>query len=119
MTLATRDLARRATRSVAMMLPDALCAMTLSTELRRAGWRVHQVESLCELRKLVQREMPDAVLLPAEGLSESGWLVCAKLHRAQPRLRVILVGELSEQNQRFARFVGAELIGPGMVPSLA
>jgi len=119
MMLATRDLASRATRSVVMMLPEPLCAMTLSTELRRTGWRVHSAESLCEMRKLVQRVMRTAVLLPAEGLSESGWLVCAKLLRSQPRLRVILVGELSERNERFARFVGAELIAPGQLPKLA
>jgi hypothetical protein len=62
---------------------------------------------------LAWRVIPEAVVLAADGFDESGWLTCAKLLRASPRLRVILVG--GSGGQAYARFVGAETLLPSDV----
>jgi DNA-binding response OmpR family regulator len=104
---AVQDLAGRATRSVVLALPD----MTgVADRLRRTGWRVYPLSDANALRRLTCRMTPDVVVLPAAGSDESGWLTCAKLLRANPRLRVIVVGEQSPETAQMARFVGAEMI---------
>jgi hypothetical protein len=108
--LAARDLAGRATRTVVFGLPHSTFADEAADRLRRAGWRVYRATDCAGLRRLAWRAMPEVVVLPADGFDESGWLTCAKLLRASPRLRVILVGPAGEQ--AYARFVGAEALLP-------
>ena len=70
---------------------------------------VYPVKQLDALSRLTCRMMPDVVVLPADG-ADSGWLTRAKLLRAIPRLRVIVVGELTADTADLARFVGAEAV---------
>lgn len=108
--LAARDLASRTTRSVVLALPESALAHEAADRLRRAGWRVDRAADCAELRRIAWRAVPEVVVLPADGFDESGWLTCAKLLRASPRLRVILVG--APDGQAYARFVGAEVLVP-------
>jgi DNA-binding response OmpR family regulator len=86
----------------------------LEEQLRQQGWTVHRAASCAKARRLACRHLPDALILPADSPDESGWLVCAKLVRAQPRMRVVLVGERTPFAVQFARFVGATaLVPPG------
>jgi DNA-binding response OmpR family regulator len=107
--LAERDLMNRDGPGVVLALPDADRAAAVADRLRRRGWRVIRATTGTEARKLACRHLPDAVVLPADGPVESGWLTAAKLLRAQPRLRVVLVGERTGSAARFARFLGATL----------
>ena len=109
--LAARDLANRASRSVVLALPDSPLAAETADRLRRSGWRVYRATDCTGLRRLAWRALPEVVVLPAEGFDESGWLTCAKLLRASPRLRVILVG--ARDGRDYALFVGAESLVPG------
>ena len=67
-----------------------------------------------EVRQLVRTLQPALVVLDANLDEESGWLICAKLRREQPRLRVVLTTRRpTAADRRFARFVGARgLIDP-------
>src|SRR5262245_2830297 len=98
----------RTTRpSVVVALPDTERQEAVADRLAARGWRVLHAATATEARRLACRHRPDAVVLPAEGPDESGYLACAKLRRAQPRVRVLLTGERSPVTVRFARFVGA------------
>jgi DNA-binding response OmpR family regulator len=108
--LAARDLAGWATRTVVLAMPHSAFTDAAADRLRRAGWRVYRATDCGGLRRLAWRALPEVVVLPADGFDESGWLTCAKLLRASPRLRVILVGPAGEQ--AYARFVGAEALLP-------
>jgi DNA-binding response OmpR family regulator len=102
-------------RSVVLALSDSALTTAVIERLERRGWRVYRAASCAEARKMTCRYLPEAVVLPADGPDESGWLTCAKLLRAQPRLRVVLVGEPSADGQRFSHFVGAAaLVPPGV-----
>jgi DNA-binding response OmpR family regulator len=113
--LAVRDWAKQPGRGVVLALPDSPLATATAERLRESGWQVYRAATAEEARRLVGRYAPEAVVLPAEGGGESGWLTCAKLLRARPRLRVVLVGERSVAGPRLARFVGAT----GLVPPSA
>src|SRR3954469_14053416 len=108
--LAARDFAGRATRTVILGLPHSTFADDAADRLRRSGWRVYRATDCAGSRRLAWQAVPEVVVLPADGFDESGWLTCAKLLRASPRLRVILVGPAGEQ--AYARFVGAEALLP-------
>jgi DNA-binding response OmpR family regulator len=98
---------RRVNRGVILALPDSTLKAILTERLRQRGWHVWCAASNSELRQLAMRHFPAAAILPAEGRDESGWLTCAKLQRAQPRLRVILVGHDDSDAECLAGFVGA------------
>jgi DNA-binding response OmpR family regulator len=109
---------RRANRGVVVALPDSTLKAMLIERLRQRGWHVWRASSSCELRRLTAEHFPVAVVLAAEGRDESGWLTCAKLLRAQPRLRVILIGYDDPDSECLAGFVGAAaLISPEIDPS--
>jgi hypothetical protein len=111
--LAARDRTSLATRGVLLALPDGALTMATADRLRRSGWRVYHTVTCDALRRLTCRIMPDVVVLPADGPDESGWLTCAKLLRAEPRLRVIVVGGPTPDGPELARFLGVE----GPVPA--
>ena len=94
-------------RGVVLAIPEPTLAAATAERLRTLGWQVWRATSPRDARRLAWRHFPEAVVLPADGSDESGWLTCAKLLRAQPRLRVLLVGERTPQADRLARFVGA------------
>jgi DNA-binding response OmpR family regulator len=95
-------------RSVVLVLPESIVTAEAADRLRKSGWRVHRVADCNALRDLTCHMTPNVVVLPADGPDESGWLTCAKLMRAIPRLRVLVVGEPTGEATRLARFLGAE-----------
>jgi DNA-binding response OmpR family regulator len=109
---------RRANRGVILALPDSTLKAILSERLRQRGWHVWRAASNGELRQLAATHFPAAAVLAAEGRDESGWLTCAKLLRAQPRLRIILIGHEDPAAECLAGFVGAAaLLSPDIDPS--
>src|SRR5437016_5408891 len=107
--MAARDLVGR---SVVLALPESAVAAETAGRLRQSGWRVHRVADCESLRGLTCRMTPEVVVLPADGSDESGWLTCAKLLRAIPGLRVIVIGEQTVHGAQLARFIGAEALIP-------
>jgi DNA-binding response OmpR family regulator len=83
-------------------------ARGLEAHFKQIGWRVCSADSGHELRERTRGGRATAVVLPvsAEGI-ESGFLTCAKLIRVMPKTRFVLVGPLSDENERLARFAGA------------
>jgi DNA-binding response OmpR family regulator len=99
-------------RSVVLALPESAVTTEAANRLRESGWRVHRASGCDSLRRLACRKSPEVVVLPADGFDESGWLTCAKLLRAAPRLRVIVVGEPTAEASDMARFTGVEALVP-------
>jgi hypothetical protein len=60
-----------------------------------------------DLHRLAIRPRTAAIVLPVEAGGESGFLTCAKLRLTRPKLKLVLVGDLTPRDQRFAGFVGA------------
>jgi hypothetical protein len=83
-------------------------AARVADPFHRLGWEVCAATEET-LHALTVRKNPTAVLLPVEAGAESGYLTCAKLRLARPKLRVVLVGKQTPRAERFARFVGATL----------
>ena len=105
----------RFNRGAILAVPEATLRAVTTVRLRERGWRVWHARSTDELRQMACAHMPGVVVTPAEGWAESGWLTCAKLRRAQPRMRVVLLGDEEQESQRLARFVGAAaLISPNV-----
>jgi DNA-binding response OmpR family regulator len=84
-------------------------AVGASERLRWLGWDVCTVANGDDLHALTARKNPAAVLIPVSAGLESGYLTCTKLRLTRPRVRVVLVGEMSPRAIRFAGFVGAGL----------
>src|SRR5262245_11774293 len=104
---------RAAQPAVALALPDPIETETVAERLQSRGWRVLRAGNAVEVRRLAGRHRLDVVVLPVDSPEESGWIACAKLRVARPRLKVLLMGERTPAALRFAQFVGAaELIPP-------
>src|SRR5262245_24811869 len=87
---------------------DASYTNLISRSFRRQGWDVYAARSGPEARRLALMLQADLLVMATELDQESGWLTCEKVTREIPQLKVILVGDTSEQqNCEFARFVGA------------
>lgn len=83
-------------------------AESLPATFRRLGWQVFEAHSGEETRKLAHHMRPEAVVISTRLSDESGWLICDKLTRDLPGLKVILVGEEPQSSDEdFALFVGA------------
>lgn len=76
-------------------------------QLRRRGWDVYTAAAGETVRCAI-RKNPHAVVVPTDGACESGYLTAAKIRRAKPKAKVVLVGERTATAERMARFVGAE-----------
>ena len=88
--------------------PDREYSARICQAFESRGWKVRTAATGGELRRLARRLCPPAVLLAAEIADESGWLICDKLVRQQPSLRVYLITDaVNEENRHFAEFVGA------------
>jgi CheY-like chemotaxis protein len=91
-----------------LILGGRAFAARMAAHLRDLGWDVHAAADGAEARRLALRKRPYAVLLPVDAEGESGYLTCAKLRQALPRVKVVLVGrERTAEAERFAGFVGA------------
>jgi hypothetical protein len=83
----------------------------LTEQLRALDWDVASVPAGDDLACSVLARRPSAVVLPVETGWESGYLLAAKLRKAKPKLKVVLVAaNRSFISERFARFVGATLL---------
>jgi DNA-binding response OmpR family regulator len=100
---------------------DPVYAALACRGFRRLGWDVYTARTGPEARRLARLLTADAVVLDTALPGESGWLSCDKLTAEVPRTRVVLVAPaVSEQEERFAAFVGASAVlrhGDG-VPAL-
>jgi DNA-binding response OmpR family regulator len=103
---------RAAQPAVALALPDPIHADVVAERLQARGWRVLRAGTPVEIRRLAGRHRLDAVVLPIDSPDESGWIACAKLRCARPRLKVFLMGERTPAALRFAQFVGAADLVP-------
>jgi DNA-binding response OmpR family regulator len=104
---------RAAQPTAALALPDPIQTELVAERLQARGWRVLRAGAPVEIRRLAGRHRLDAVVLPVDSPDESGWIACAKLRCARPRLKVFLLGERTPAAQRFAQFVGAA----GLIPT--
>src|SRR5262249_45725908 len=104
---------RAAQPAVALALPDSILTDVVAERLQARGWRVLRAGTPVEIRRLAGRHRLDVVGLPVDSPEESGWIACAKLRCARPRLKVFLTGEQTPAAQRFAQFVGAA----GLIPT--
>lgn len=78
-----------------------------AAKFRELGWDVTSVPHGDDVRKVAQKLKPTAVVLPVDHGDETGLLICAKLVRAVPMCRVVIVGPAEEELERFALFAGA------------
>jgi hypothetical protein len=92
----------------AVVVGNSVFTANAADQFRKLGWDVCTIASAADLAGAVMAKKPNAVLLPAETGAESGHLIAAKLKKAKPKLKVVLVGEKrSGEAERFAKFVGA------------
>jgi len=107
---------------VVVALPDSTGA-EVQDWLTGRGWSAYRAGSAAEVRRLMRLVNPEALVLPADGSDESGWLACAKLRKQRPGLHVVLIdGEPSGDRERFAAFAGATALvssGPGLAERVA
>jgi hypothetical protein len=92
----------------AVVVGNSLFAANAADQFRKLGWDVCTIVKGDDLASAVLAKKPSAVILPAETGAESGNLIAAKLKKAKPKLRVVLIGtERTLEAERFAKFVGA------------
>jgi hypothetical protein len=92
----------------AVVVGNSLFAANAADQFRKLGWDVCTIAKSDDLTGAVLAKKPSAVILPAEAGTESGHLIAAKLKKAKPKLKVVLVGsEHTLEAERFAKFVGA------------
>ena len=92
----------------AVIVGNSLFAANAADQFRKLGWDVCTIVGGDDLACAVLARKPNAVLLPADTGTESGHLIAAKLRKAKPKLKVVLIGEKrSGEAERFAKFVGA------------
>jgi hypothetical protein len=83
----------------------------LAEQLRKLDWDVFAVQADEGIACTVLARRPSAVVIPVETGWESGYLLAAKLRKAKPKLKVVLVAPArSADAERFAKFVGATLV---------
>jgi hypothetical protein len=92
----------------AVIVGNSLFAANAADQFRKLGWDVCTIVKGDDLARAVLGKKPSAVILPAETGAESGNLIAAKLKKAKPKLKVVLIGtERTLEAERFAKFVGA------------
>ena len=84
---------------------------TVAAQFRDRDWDVFSVSASEDLACAVLARRPTAVVVPAETGLESGFLLAAKLRKAKPRVRIVLLApNRTAEAERFAKFVGATLV---------
>jgi hypothetical protein len=92
----------------AVVVGNSLFAANAADQFRKLGWDVCTIANSDDLAAAVLAKKPNAVVLPDVTGAESGHLIAAKLKKARPKLKVVLVGtERTLEAERFAKFVGA------------
>jgi hypothetical protein len=96
------------TPKIVLGMMDGPLAASLEKYFLDLGWRVCTVNSTSEVRRKAHGGRAAAVVIPvAAFVGESAFLTCAKLVRSLPKVKVVLVGPDSEEQERFALFAGA------------
>jgi hypothetical protein len=86
----------------------------VAEQLRKLDWDVFAVQADEEIACTVLARRPSVVVIPVETGWETGYLLAAKLRKAKPRLKVVLVAPTRTVDaERFAKFVGATLVAEG------
>jgi hypothetical protein len=94
----------------AVVVGNSVFAGNAADQFRKLGWDVCNIAASDDLAADVLAKKPNAVLLPAETGTESGHLIAAKLRKAKPKMKVVLIAAArSAWAERFAKFVGATL----------
>jgi CheY-like chemotaxis protein len=103
-----QDQSTQRTEQLIVAHQDQAFAAQTSRCFRKLGWKVYATSSAAEARRLARILHPAMVILDTDLPDESGWLMCDKLTREQPGLKVFLVSNRRNPYQsRFADFVGA------------
>jgi biotin carboxylase len=83
----------------------------VAEQFRKLEWDVCAVPTSEDLACAVLARRPSAVVIPVETGWETGYLLAAKLRKAKPRMKVVLVAPTrTAEAERFAKFVGATLV---------
>ena len=79
--------------------------------LRQLDWDICPVPVGNDLACAILARRPSVVVLPVDTGWESGFLLAAKLRKAKPKLRVVVVTPARKSaDERLARFIGAALV---------
>jgi DNA-binding NarL/FixJ family response regulator len=106
--LATTETTSRTTPTVVLALPESPFAAQVYRLLRQAGGPVQRPAPGSDPTAALGRARRAVVVVSADPAGESGWLICAKLRRTRPDVRVVLLAhEPSDEERRLALFVGA------------
>lgn len=90
---------------------DAAYASECGRYFRRLGWEVQMVANGEEARELAGDYQPNVVVLDAELLDESGWLLSARINAENSGVRVVLVAnEVNDRMQDRVKTVGANQV---------
>ena len=83
----------------------------VAEQLRKLEWDVFAVQADEDIACTVLARRPSVVVIPVETGWETGYLLAAKIRKAKPRVKVVLVAPLRTPDaERFAKFVGATLV---------
>jgi hypothetical protein len=83
----------------------------IADNLRQLDWDVCSLPVGNDLASAILARRPSVVVLPGDTGWESGFLLAAKLRKAKPKLRVVVVTQARKaEDERLARFVGAALV---------
>ena len=86
----------------------------VAEQLRTLDWDVFAVPADEDVACTVLARRPTVVVIPVETGWESGFLLAAKIRKAKPRVKVVLVAPTrTAEAERFAKFVGATLVADG------
>ena len=92
---------------VVLGLDDTDFSAWQTRRLRGLGWIAYPTQSGEQARRLCRQHSPQVVVLDTGLEDQSGWLVCEKVLRDDPTLKVILLASQSERDgEAFAEFVG-------------
>src|SRR5437868_5039510 len=70
-----------------IVLAGLALSARVAEHFRQLGWEVCTAIDGADARRLALRKRPNALILPAQGSDESGYLTCAKLRQCLPKLR--------------------------------
>lgn len=100
--------------SKAQKVPRAIVAGVfedVADHFRLLGWDVCAPATAEDAARIAFRKNAAVIVLPAETGCESGFLTAAKLRKAKPKAKLVLVGaERNETAERLAKFVGATFV---------
>jgi hypothetical protein len=98
-------------RKPRLVLVGGVAGTRITDNLRQLDWDICPVPVGNDLACAILARRPSVVVLPADTGWESGFLLAAKLRKAKPKLKVVVVTPTRKSaDERFSRFVGATLV---------